>query len=398
MQNVVILGGGFAGVKAGLTLIKYAKKYDINITIIDKNNFHLFTPSLYQVVTSEEPSKNICIPFREIFGNSGIKIICQEVIKIDPAKNLVKLLDKENINFDYLIICLGSKVYYRDIPGLEKNSFPLKTLSDAVEIKKTIEKKYKEKSIRNSLEKLKIIIGGGGSLGTELAAEIVEYMKYLAKKFNHVDYFEILLIQGSYRLLKELKLKASEIAERRLHKEIKLCFKEHIKEVTLDTVKTDLDNEYKFDILIWTGGVSGNNIIKESGFSVNAKGQLLVNSYLQVNSFKNIFAAGDNTEFLNHTGHSYPGVVQVALSQGRTASGNIIKAIRSLPLKKYSFINPGYIVALKGRFAIVQTRYFLVWGFLGWLVQQFIVLRYLLGILSIPKAFSRWFRFEKELV
>src|SRR3989344_7958978 len=106
MTNIVVLGGGFAGVAAGLSLLKHIKNQ--KIILIDKNPFHLFTPSLYEVATSEEPQKNVAIPFKEIFGNS-IEIVTPEITKIDPKARNIKLKDNSEVSYDYLIVALGSE-------------------------------------------------------------------------------------------------------------------------------------------------------------------------------------------------------------------------------------------------------------------------------------------------
>src|SRR6266403_1523790 len=137
MKNVVIIGGGFAGVAAGLELKKRLVGSDAEITLIDKNPYHLFTPSLYEVATSEVPQKNIAIPFDKIF-EQGVKHIRGEVITVDPKANTLTLKDTTKVAFDYLIIALGSEPAYMGIPGLKQHSVAFKSLHDAVEIKNQI--------------------------------------------------------------------------------------------------------------------------------------------------------------------------------------------------------------------------------------------------------------------
>src|SRR3989344_7254407 len=129
MTSVVVFGGGFAGVTAALHLVKKIDKSSESITLIDQNTFHLFTPALYEVATSEQPQRNIAIPFRSIFGNK-LKIITNSIELIDLKNNKVILKKKKSLHWDYLIIALGSQPAYFDIPGMEKCSISLKNLSD----------------------------------------------------------------------------------------------------------------------------------------------------------------------------------------------------------------------------------------------------------------------------
>lgn len=392
MKNVVILGGGFAGVAAGLKLAKKARELDAKITLIDKNNYHLFTPSLYEVATSEEPQKNIAIPFNEIFGKN-LNIVWGSVERIDKYKQIVYLENKIQYYYDYLIIALGSETSYFDIPNLLKYSLPLKTLADAVKIQKAIEKYYSKKDHKKDrLETINVIIGGGGFSGTELAAELVNYEGFLGKRFYCDNKcIKLTIIQGSERLLKELDLKTSEVAKKRLEDNgVKLIFGEHVKNVTSNTITTDKGNLYKYDVFIWTGGVKAASVIAKSGFETNKRGQVLVNENLQVVGHQNIFAAGDAAEV-------GPWVAQIAEDVGRIAAENVYRLIKALPLKKYQMSHFGYIVPLKGHFAILELKNFHIVGFLGWIVQQIVFLQYLLGILPIIKAFKKWNKFEQEL-
>lgn len=400
MRNVVVLGGGFAGVRAGLAIIKHSKELDIRINLIDRNNFHIFTPSLYEVATSEQPQKNIAIPFKEIFGNK-INIVKGEVTTIDSNKKAIKLKGNTDYGYDYLIIALGSESAYFGIAGLKEYSLPLKTLPDAVKIQRVIEKYYDKKDHKkDKLKTINVIIGGGGFSGTELSAELINYKDRLSRKFYcDKECIKLTVIQGSERLLKELDTKASEVARRRLKAEgVLLRLAEHIQNVTSDTVMTDQNKSYKFDVFIWTGGVKAASVVGKSGFTTNKRGQVLVNDSLQVVGFDNIFAAGDVAEFKDPvSGRFVPWVAQIAEDEGKIAGENVYRIIKGLPLKKYHFSHFGYIVPLKGHFAILQLKNIHIVGFFGWMIQQFVLLRYLLGILPFFKALKRWNKFEREL-
>lgn len=398
MTKIVVLGGGFGGVSSALTLLNKKLNYKIEITLIDQNNYHLFTPSLYEVATAEETQSNIAIPFKEIFKDR-IKIIKAKIGTIDTNTQTITLADETKIQYDYLIIALGSQPSYFDIPGLEKYSLPLKNLKDAVKIKNSIDSIYRKKAAAG--EKTRIIIGGGGFSGTELAAEIAKYRNYLSKIHNlPPGYIDIKIIQGSERLLKELDLKVSDTAEKRLlHQRIDLCVGAHIKNITNEIIETDDGKKYDYDILLWTGGIEGNSLAKKSDLPTNKRGQIPVTQTLQIANLDNVFAIGDIACFVDtKTNIQIPQVVQVAEDQGKIAAENIGRLINKIPLTEYQYKHFGYVVPLCGRYAAAELNWGIkVYGFFGWLIQQIVFLRYLLGILSISKAFKKWNKFEKDL-
>lgn len=366
MIRVVILGGGFAGVAAAKTLLEKTKRSEVEITSIDKNSYHLFTPSLYEVASSEEPQKNVCIPLHESL--KGAELVKGEVQKIEKEKNEVQLKDR-TLNYDYLIIALGSETDYREIPGLKEYSIPFKSLNDAVRIRNLIRDKLKTK------DQIQVLVGGGGASGCEFSAELAYHLKNV----------KITLIQKSPQLVKELNVDAAKIAFKRLiDKDVEICFGERIAKVFEDHVETDKGTKYKFDIFVWAGGVKPSSIV----------GKLNVNEYLQVQGSENVFAAGD-VAFLSS---NIPQTVRVAREQGEVAAQNIVHEVKGEQLRKYEFKNDIYIVPLVGKYAVVQFNNILIKGFIGWVIQQFVFLHYLLSILPINKAFKRWNRFEEYLV
>lgn len=391
-KHVVVLGGGFAGVAVVEKLLSYNT---FEITLIDKNRYHLFTPSLYEVATSEEPKKNIAILYSELFGNK-ITLRQETAERIDVKNRIVKTT-KENIGYDFLVIALGSESAYHNIPGLKEHSVALKSLNDALVIKEKIKTMCCHEGECN--RKVHVIIGGGGFSGTELAAELLSYKSRLAKQHHlAADCLDITIVQGSPRLLPELDKHVSAIAQKRLRSsQMHFAFGGHIAKVTKDKVVTDNNMSYPYDICIWTGGVKANSIAEESHLPVNKQGQVVVNEFLQVSD--TILAAGDIAGYINpKTQQPIPNVAQVAQDQGKTAAENIFHLTQNTSLTPYRFRHYGYIVPLRGKYAAAELMgFFHVDGFLGWVLQQFIFLRYLLEILPLQKALHKWNTFEADL-
>jgi len=398
LKRIVVVGGGFAGVSAIHALVKHLGEVSVSITLIDKNTFHLFTPSLYEVATSEEPKKNVTIPFSKIFPH-GVQLIHDTVQTVDAPNKILKLKKKGEINFDYLILTAGSQPAYMGIPGLEKYGTGFKTLEDALTIKKQIKDLCCKDGKCN--RKVQVLIGGGGFAGSELAAELLTYKDRIAVQ-NHLDKncLEMTIIQGSDKILNELDPHVSNMAERRLDEtNVHFGFGGHIQEVTKTTVLTDNGKSYPYEILIWTGGVEPNSLAKKNNLPVTHRGGLIVNNYLQVKGFDNIFAAGDIAAFIDpDSQHPAPNVAQVAEEQGAKVGENVAAMIKNEAIEPYRYRHWGYVVPLKGYFASAELfGIFHFSGIIGWSVQQLILLRYLFGILPWWRALERFDTFELEM-
>jgi len=356
MINVVILGGGFAGVRAALTLKNRTKSGSINITVIDKNSFHTFTPSLYEVAASEEPQRNVGIPYKAIFDKSiAFK---QEIVKrIDTQDRKIILDNDREYSYDYLIFALGSESADFGIPGIKEYGIPLKTLEDSVKIKNALKTAKK------------IIVGGGGFSGTELACELSTHKRHL----------DITLIQRSSILLKELGDGVSTLAKKRLEKgNVHLVLGEYIKKATKDSVIVASGKIFPYDLFVWTGGVKPNNLL----------GKIETNEALQVNNFTNIFAAGDVVS---------PGVARRAIKMGKLTAENILRSMGEEKLLSYGYYNIGYLVPLGSHFATFATGKYHISGIAAYILQQLILFKYLLEILPFFKAVKRFVRFERDL-
>lgn len=356
MINVFILGGGFAGIRAALTLKNKIKSHDIYITVIDKNSFHIFTSALYEVATAEESQRNVAIPYKSIF-KYPLKFIEGNVEKVDLNLRRIMLNKNREYAYDYLIFALGSETADFGIPGIKEYAVPLKTLEDAIRIKN---------ALKNSK---KIVIGGGGFSGTELACELIA----------HKGHLDITLIEGSSILLKELGDGVSLLAKKRLEKDnVHLILGKHIRNITKDQVEIESGEKFPFDLFVWTGGVRSNNLL----------GKIEVDEKLAVKNLKNVFAAGDCIS---------PGVAPKAEKMGEIAAENVLRSIKKKPLLTFKYRDMGYVVPLGSHFATFAMGKFHISGIFAYILQQLIFLRYLLTIVPFFEAMRRFIRFEEDL-
>lgn len=355
MINIVILGGGFAGIKAALTLRKKIRSHDLYVIIIDKNNFHTFTPSLYEVATAEESKGNVIIPYRDIF-EKPLEFIEGIVEKIDTAGKKIVLNKNREYKYDYLILALGSESADFGIPGIKEYGIPLKRLEDAVQIKN---------ALKNAK---KVVVGGGGFSGTEIACELA----------THKSNLDVTLIQGSPILLKELGAGISRLAKKRLENgNVSLILGEHIKNVTKENVETETGKKIPYDLFIWTGGVRSNNLL----------GKIEVDDTLLVKNLKNVFAAGDVV---------FPGVAPRAEKMGEIAAENVLRKIKGDSLLAYTSHKISYVVPLGNHFATFAMGKFHISGILAYILQQLIYLKYLFTIVPFLQALKKFIKFEEE--
>lgn len=358
MVNVIILGGGFAGIRAALTLKDKIKPHDLHVMIIDKNNYHTFTAALYEVATAEQSQKNVEIPYKYIL-KKPLEFVQGNVRKIDTQQRKISLSNNEEFVYDYLIFALGSESADFGIPGIREYGISLKTLEDALAIKKKLAGGVK-----------KIVVGGGGFTGTELACELGV----------HKGHLEITLIHGCPILLKDLGDDVSALAKKRLEADgVRLILGQHISKVTEKQVEIETGEMFPYDLFVWTGGVRSNNLL----------GKFEIDETLAVKNLKNVFAAGDSAG---------PSIAPKAEEMGRLAAENILKSIKAEPLLPFEYHPKGYVVPLGGHFATFAKGKFHISGIPAYLLQQLIYLRYLLTIIPFFQAIKKFTKFEEILI
>ena len=390
IHEIVIIGGGFGGVRVAKDLLKNGK--DIHITLIDKNKFHSFHPNFYEVATaylSERPSraeinfhelaKTSSVSFEEIFWNDlNISIVEDEVLSVDFKNKDINLKSVVKKSYDYLVLGVGSEINYFNIPLLKEKSMPLKNLRDALLIRNAIDELFAG-SPKNKL--LKIVIGGGGFTGCEFAAELVGYLKTLSKIHGRPEhYVECLVVDLSPVLLPSASPWVQRVAKERLESlGVKVILNTSIEKIT------------DFDILVWAGGVAANSFVKNLERVKLEKGCVAVDSYLRVMPYENVFGVGDVVYCINErTGKSLPMTASVAIKEAKCAAKNILKSIEKKKLIKYKPYFPGFVIPLGGKYALFERGGFHFSGILPWVVKYLISLNYWISILEFKKGFSIW--------
>lgn len=404
MVRILILGGGFGGVITALGLgRKLADKAEI--TLVDKNYYHLFVPSLYEVASAydigKDPfaiklKKSVCIPYSDIFDGKNVNFIQAEVTGVDLSGKKVKTGDTV-LEYDYLVIGLGGETNDFGIPGIKEYAYQFKNIEDALMINKKIESLV-DKFMKGEGEPLiRIFVCGGGFTGVELVAELASYLRKLARiKGIKKKYFKATLFEAGPKILPMISERKRKIIARRLTRlGVSIMENSHIEEVGGDFIKLKSGQTMNGELVVWSAGVKASGVLKNiAGLPLSPSGKIIVDEYMQAKELENVFALGDNAEFIDSlTQKPVPALGYVAHDQGEVVAGNIISKVKNQKLKKYRPYYSGWIAPVGGKFAVAHVRENLnINGLSGWLLRWVIDFRYMLSILSLKKSMMLFWR------
>ena len=413
MLKILILGGGFGGIRTALDLSRLLcnrgssilsesgdKKFEI--TLIDRNSYHLFLPSLYEVAsvykTDGDPfavkmRKTVCIPYGEMFADKDINFIHAEIVEVNLNAKSVRTKGGEILTCDYLVIAFGSQTADFGIPGVKEYAYQFKSIDDALAINLKIGKVVKQMATGEKMNQLGILIGGAGFSGIEFAAEISCCVKKMCQKNNVRGKNSVItLIEAGPKILPMVSDGERKVISKRLT-ELGVVLMENsaIEEIGDGFVKLKSGQMLNGDMVVWTAGIKANEFLKSIAIlPLTDKGKIVVDENLQVQGWKNIFAIGDNQEFIDpKTQKPVPALAYTAVDQGKIAATNICNSLNGRNLKKYKPYYGVWIAPVGGKFALAHLwNGFGVSGFWGWMLREIVDLRYLISILSFGKAIS----------
>lgn len=396
-KRVVIIGGGFAGINIAKSLIKNPS---LQIVMLDRHNYHLFQPLLYQVATSGLDPDSIAEPLRNLFSNQkNFFFRLAKAEQIDD-KNQIIHTHIGSLNYDYLIIANGAKTNYFGNEDNFKGAFPLKQLHQALALRNHILQCVEEAVLTTNLAKQKacltFVIVGGGPTGVEVAGAIAELKSnIIPKDYPDLDasLMEIVLVEAGSKVLPALNQKSSERALKYLNKiTVNTLLNTPLKSYINDVVTFNNGNTITAKTLIWGAGVTGNIIDGLPQTSIE-RSRILVDEYSKVIDTENIFAIGDiacmkTEKFPN--GH--PMVAPVAIQCGRLLGKNIINLLQNKPLKPFYYKNKGAMATIGRNLAVVDLPFKLkIGGSIAWLTWMFIHLISITGFRNKLMVFIHWF-------
>jgi len=394
LNKIIIVGAGFAGLQAakGLTTSSF------DVTIIDKNNYHLFQPLLYQVATAGLSPADIAVPIRNIFrSQQNPKVILDELIGINPQLNQIKTRNNTYI-YDFLVIATGSEPSYFGHDQWKNFSYGLKNIKDATSMRTKILKAF-EKAERiknnNDLDKLmKFVLIGGGPTGVEMAGAIAELSKkILTKEFTTIDTktAKIILLEAGPNILPTASHSLSIYAQKTLEKlGVEVKCNTSVKNISEGLVETNAET-IDAETIIWCAGVKASPVKSWINVKTDEKDRVLVNEDLSISAYSNIFVIGDASHVKNKNSKPLPGLAPVAKQEGNFVAEVIKKNIHNgRPSKKFYYKNRGYLATIGRSDAIVDFGWFTLKGRIGWIFWSIIHIYFLIGFRNRLIVFINW--------
>jgi NADH:ubiquinone reductase (H+-translocating) len=384
VPHVVIVGGGFGG----LTAAKKLGKQPVRVTLIDRNNYHLFQPMLYQVATSGLVPWEIAAPIRDSLYKykKNTTVLLEEVTGVDTQHQLVIMKDQPPLSYDYLLLATGAASNYFGHPEWESNSPGMKTLGDGLVVQQTIlgafEEAEKEMDEQKRKHLLTFVFIGAGPTGVELAAASAVHINHILKgNFQHIRPGDarLILVQGPDRVLPTFRPELTVKVEQKL-KELGVEIIKGVHVTELDAHGVQVGNEYiQTDNAFWLAGVSASPAGKWLGAECDRGGRVKVKDDLAVPGHPNIFVIGD-TACVMQDGKPLPGVAQPAIQGGHYVASVIADQVagREHP-KAFKYVDKGSMAVVGRTYAVVESGPIHTAGFFGFVMWVFLHIYYLIG-------------------
>ncbi|PSB56119.1 NAD(P)/FAD-dependent oxidoreductase [Chamaesiphon polymorphus] len=401
LHHVVIVGGGFGGLHAALSL----GKAPVRVTLIDKRNFHLFQPLLYQVATGGLSPADISSPLRSILNKQqNTKVLMGEVKNIDPQQQKV-FLNKGDITYDTLILATGVSHHYFGNDQWAPTAPGLKTVEDALEMRRRIfmafEAAEKETDPVKRRAWLTFVVVGGGPTGVELAGAIAELAySTLKKDFRNIDTAEakVVLVEGLDRVLPPYPPELSAKAEASL---VELGVQVQTKALVTnieDNVVTIRQGEnierVEARTVLWAAGVKasamGKILAEHTGVELDRVGRVMVESDLSIKGYPQIFVIGDLANFTKPDGKPLAGVAPVAIQEGKYVADLIVKRLSNESLPPFEYYDAGSLSVIGRHSAVADFGKVKMSGFFAWLIWVFVHIYYLIEFDSKLVVFIQW--------
>ena len=394
MLNVVVIGGGFGGLK----FLQRARSSKIQFTLIDKQNHHLFQPLLYQVATAVLSPANIAFPIRRMFKNfKNVKIILDEATDINREDKTVTISSGEKIKYDQLVVSTGSRHSYFGNDGWSEYSNGLKGINDALQIRERLlrafEKAENEKNIEKRNKYLNFVVVGGGPTGVEMAGSIAEIayknMKEEFRNFKSSD-ANVYLIEATEKILPMYSDRLSGKAEKYLIDfGVQVRTNEKVIKIENDLVVTDKES-IETDNVIWAAGNEASPIIKKLNTKTDSEGRAIVDPDCSIKEDGNVFVIGDAANYKNKNNSTLPGIAPVAIQQGKYLAKIIKNKTLKQDRKPFKYYDKG-MMATVGRYkAVGKIGNIEISGFIAWLFWSAIHILYLIGYRSKILVVIEW--------
>ena len=391
--RVVIIGAGFGGLYAARAL----RRAPVDVTVIDRRNHHLFQPLLYQVATAALSPGDIAYPIRAILSRQkNTRVLLAEATAID-AKNRKVVLKDGQVEYDFLIVATGASHAYFGHDEWEPAAPGLKTLEDALEIRRRIlyafEQAEREPDANRRKALLTFIVVGGGPTGLELAGAIAEISRQVLRRdfraINPAD-ARVILVEGGPRILasypEDLSAKAKESLEN-LGAEV--WTGAPATSITPERVVVG-DREIPCATTLWAAGVKASPLAKSLGVPLDRAGRVSVEPDLSIAGLPEVFVIGDLAVFTHQTGKPLPGVAPVAIQQGRHVARNILLSAHGKPRRAFHYFDKGTLATIGRAAAVADFGAVKISGLFAWLAYLFVHIFFLIGFRNRFVVMFEW--------
>lgn len=394
-KRIVIVGGGFAGLK----LLRKLSGKGFQIVMLDRNNFHQFQPLLYQVATAGLEPSAISFPLRKILQKEkNVHFRIARLFEIHHKKNEIET-DIGSLKYDFLVMAIGAATNFFGLKNIENNALSMKTASDAILIRNTIlenfEKALLETKDAKVHEFLNVVLVGGGPTGVELAGALAEMKKYIFPKDYpelNLDNMKIVLYEASANLLAGMSENASANALKYLRKlGVEVCLNTSVQDYDGRKLTISDGSSLYSKTVVWAAGVKA-NMVKGLSDEVFGKGnRILVNRFNGIEKYDNIYALGDlclmKTE--NYP-NGHPQVAQVAIQQADLLSVNIIRQSIGKSLMQFKYADKGSMATIGRNLAVADLPFGKLKGFTAWILWSVVHLFTIVGIKNRISTFINW--------
>ena len=395
--RIVIVGAGFGGVK----LAKLFAKENVNVTLVDRHNFHLFQPLLYQVSTAVLSTDEIAYPVRTFFReNKNVEFFMAKAQGVDKDRKVL-LTNHGEIAYDYLILAAGATTNFFGMENVEKYSYGMKTLQEAVHIRNHVLHMFErankcEDSEEERRRMLSFVVVGGGPTGVEEAGALTELIAVQKKEYHNLDFDEVSvkLIEATPDVLlmmaPNLRQHTVKVLER---KGVDVLLNTQVMDYDGESLKLKDGTEIPTKTVIWAAGVKAVPFIANCGSEVDRGGRIIVNEKLQVEGSENVFAIGDCAHFQHGTERPLPTVAPVATQQAKVAYENIMKLIRGQKdLATFHYKDLGSMATIgRGEAVVDKTKMNpQMTGFIAWCAWMFVHLIRLAGAHTNLTVAIKW--------
>ena len=374
--KVVILGGGFGGLAAARALYKTAE-----VTVVDRHNYQTFLPLLYQVSTAGLAADHVAYPIRGALRKTSVKFRMGSPLSIDHKNKEVKLDSSEVLQFDHLIVALGSTTADFGIPGVNEFTLGMKSVHEALTIRAEIMRRFEDLCRFEDETRLAITVIGGGPTGVEMAGAITELIRGPLKSDQKqaAAQIDITIVEAGERLLPTFSPTLSKRTKKDLEKlGVKVLVGSPVAGVEHRKITLRDKQVLPSEITIWAAGVKGSDAMAQLSLPVSGN-RVVVEPTMQVKNYPNIWALGDIAGALGKDGSPLPMVAPVAIQQGKFIAKQIARLSSSKELKEFKYLDKGSMATIGRNKAVVEVKGFKLSGPIAWLIWVALHLFYLLG-------------------